>query len=341
MQTLWSDSCAGARRVSLCVFFPKLFSQRLYSVRARNLWCAQRAGTLAAMRLSRIHPFGLLVLLAHSGPSQGDASTQRKAAHGRDLLHCVLRESQTHEDIVLIPLLLEAAAASSTGSHRYSFTEIGAFDGFTESQTWLLDKCFGWHGVLIEASPQNFAQLNATHRSKHSVKVHSAACNGTGSVTVLGGGGTVAGVADDFARSFAKKWSNMHTNNCGGMPCKSEVACRPLPSIIADAGFPHVTFLSLDVEGGEERVLHTVAWQLGTAPGSFPFDVVMVEADVTTSRRTAVSRRCSRTGGCNGSRSRSFQARIISCTYAQGCVTRDQVQQRGKRSTRGTTSLVS
>lgn len=231
------------------------------------------------MRLTRIHPLGLLVLLAHSGPSQGDASTQRKAAHGRDLLHCVLRESQTHEDIVLIPLLLEAAAASSTGSHRYSFTEIGAFDGFTESQTWLLDKCFGWHGVLIEASPQNFAQLNATHRSKHSVKVHSAACNGTGSVTVLGGGGTVAGVADDFARSFAKKWSNMHTNNCGGMPCKSEVACRPLPSIIADAGFPHVTFLSLDVEGGEERVLHTVAWQLGTAPGSFPFDVVMVEAD--------------------------------------------------------------
>ena len=186
-------------------------------------------------------------------------------------------ESQTHEDIVLIPLLLEAAAASSTGSHRYSFTEIGAFDGFTESQTWLLDKCFGWHGVLIEASPQNFAQLSthAANTRSRCTRLHA---------TAQGRSPFWAAVAPSQVlpmtlRGRLRRSGATCTRTTAAACRKSEVACRPLPSIIADAGFPHATFLSLDVEGGEERVLHTVAWQLGTAPGSFPFDVVMVEAD--------------------------------------------------------------
>lgn len=246
-----------------------------------------RAGTqqrAAVRRSGRICLLGLVAALPHVFSLVDSETTEHESEpQGRERLHCVLRESQSHEDIVLLPLLLEAAA--TRGSKQTlrgpggTFTEIGAFDGFNGSQTYLLERCFGWRGALIEASPQNFAQLNATHRNKHSVKVHAAACNGTGTITVAGGGGTVAGVVSDFSHGFAKKWSKAHTKDCGGMSCTSEVPCRPLPTIVAEVGFPHVNFLSLDVEGSEERVLQTVAWVHGFAPESFPFDVVMVEAD--------------------------------------------------------------
>jgi len=128
--------------------------------------------------------------------------------------------------------------------------------------------------VLIEASPQNFQMLKATTRNWQTHKEHSAVCNVAGTVEVMGGGDTVAGVASDFAHSFARHWRTAH-EHCGDLPCVANVSCRPLPMIIADAGFPSATFLSLDVEGGEERVLQSVS----TREDAFPFDVVMVEAD--------------------------------------------------------------
>ena len=113
-----------------------------------------------------------------------DPSTSGQPAHNE--LRCVIRESRSNEDIVLLPLLREAVA---TTGRPGTFTELGAYDGISGSQTWLLEKCFGWSGVLIEASPQNFELLNLTQRS-HAHKEHSAICNSTGFVDVMGGGGT-------------------------------------------------------------------------------------------------------------------------------------------------------
>ena len=53
----------------------------------------------------------------------------------------------------------------------------------------MLERCFGWRGVLVEANPVNFARLNASVRA--AVKVHAAVCDAeTGGVvemTVRGG----------------------------------------------------------------------------------------------------------------------------------------------------------
>ena len=216
--------------------------------------------------------FLLPLLIPHWSITSAILSSESK-------LHCVLRESQSHEDIILLPLLF-----SSANGKPGTFVEIGAYDGHDRAQTWLLEKCFNWTGVLIEASPQNFAELTRCNRS--SVKVHSAVCNGTGEVTVAGGGGTVAGVIEDFAPSFARQWSKVR-KQCGGSSCSSRVPCRPLGAIIADAGFPQANFLSLDVEGGEEKVVQTLSKDLH----SFPFDVVMVEADRHDHARNARVRR--------------------------------------------------
>ena len=164
-------------------------------------------------------------------------------------LECVLRETRSHEDIILLPLLL-AASRNGPGT----FVEIGANSGDAGSQTMLLERCFGWRGVLIEGSPREFSVLEQTQRS--STKVHSAVCKeDPGNITI---------------RTVIR--------GCVGTrsQCFPMVPCRPLPAIIASAGFPRANYLSLDVEGHEALALETV---MATHADNFPFDVVLVEID--------------------------------------------------------------
>eukprot|EP00966_Prymnesium_polylepis_P007031 162106-Prymnesium_polylepis.1 len=90
---------------------------------------------------------------------------------------CVFRHSQSQhgEDFLLLPTLLQAA-----GGRPGIFVELGAFDGITFSNTVALERCFNWTGVLIEGSPSNFERLRQSGRQAS--MLHSAVCNGTGSV---------------------------------------------------------------------------------------------------------------------------------------------------------------
>lgn len=185
-------------------------------------------------------------------------SSARRAHHLNTTheLQCIARESRANEDIVLLPLLLAA-----TSNQPGSFVEIGANDGDEGSQTWLLEKCFGWRGVLIEGNPDTFAKLNRTQRSRGTRKVHSAVCDaGIGSIKMLSG---------------------LRCRQTAGTQCRPVVPCQPLTSIMSDVGFPRATFLSLDVEGAEELVLKTVVAG-AAAPADFPFDIVLVEAERTS-----------------------------------------------------------
>ena len=189
-----------------------------------------------------------------------------------DLIRCVLRNARSHEDIGLLPLLRNAAMHTAEGP---TFVELGALDGEDGSQTWLLEHCFGWRGVLIEASPLNFAKIASKGRD-HAVALNSAVCTppegrDTGEVTMMTGGGSVAGVVGQMPAGFLKRWA---ANRGSG---SATVPCRRLGDLVAGAGLSggRATFLSLDVEGAEEVVIRT----LNLTSGGFPFSVVMVEAD--------------------------------------------------------------
>ena len=207
---------------------------------------------------------------AQCDPPAGDARPQVRAARG-----------PVKRGLYSVALLF-AAAGHSPGT----FVEIGAYDGSDGSQTHLLENCFGWSGVLIEASNRNYDKLTKNERRKPPTqKVYSAVCaRGVGTVTVSNGGGTVAGVTSDMAGGFKRQWSKAH-NDCGGFECTTKVPCKPLPDVMADAGFPRANFLSLDVEGGEARVMGTVLEVVGNSSENFPFDVVMAEADRHSARK--------------------------------------------------------
>ena len=56
------------------------------------------------------------------------------------------------------------------------FVELGAYTGIDFSNTLVLERCFGWTGLLIEANSQNFKKL--AHSGRSATLRRSAICAG-------------------------------------------------------------------------------------------------------------------------------------------------------------------
>ena len=116
------------------------------------------------------------------------------------------------------------------------FVELGGFDGWYETNTHFLESCLGWKGLMIEGNPENFKILQQNR--PNTVKISSAICNETTTVTLQGPGGATH-VADE-----------------GGV-----VPCAPLQSFFDMLDVQHISFFSLDVEGYELHVLNSIDWR--------------------------------------------------------------------------------
>jgi FkbM family methyltransferase len=176
---------------------------------------------------------------------------------------CALRRSsaQFGEDLLLLPALLNASRGGPG-----TFVEIGALDGVMFSNTIMLERCFGWHGLLVEGNPANHAKLLRSGRSSENTMMHSAVCSGRDHVNFTVSGAGVAGMPDAFNEFHRKQWRTVNK------PHETvEVPCRPLDDLMDAAGLPSATFFSLDVEGAEAIVLQNVRPQR--------FGVVTIEAD--------------------------------------------------------------
>lgn len=180
---------------------------------------------------------------------------------------CVLANtrSQWGEDLALLPYLRRAA-----GWRPGVFVELGAFDGVSFSNTYSLETCYNWTGLLIEANPANFASLSRSGR--RATKVHSAVCERRSKVNMTLGGKNMAAQVEALSKMQRRRiWGERAYRTV-------EVSCSPLSALMAaNAGLHAAHFLSLDVEGAEETVLKTID------PACFA--VVMVELDGTDRRR--------------------------------------------------------
>src|SRR5262249_7829829 len=84
-----------------------------------------------------------------------------RSALSRRLLGCAVRylswsQSQLLQDIFVVTALLE--------KHNGFFVEIGAGDGVNWSNTYMLEKEFGWYGILAEANRSFASKIAANPR---------------------------------------------------------------------------------------------------------------------------------------------------------------------------------
>ena len=125
------------------------------------------------------------------------------------------------------------------------FVDVGAHDPVINSQTRHLER-LGWTGILIEPLPEYAQRLTRERKAQ----VFQVACGARSGVMPL----HVAGAHSSLLRP--------------DVPVQGviEVAVRTLDSIIEEAGFERIDFLSLDVEGFELDVLSGFAierWKPG------------------------------------------------------------------------------
>lgn len=143
--------------------------------------------------------------------------------------------------------------AEKTGDFRSStFCEFGASDGYTFSNTFMLEKVFGWTGLLIEPNRTFHRELSRNRSSKLSYDV-------------VGGKEIDVVFEGDTENPFL---SSVRTSEscCEELaPIKSPLSgktqevlrSKPLEKILTEFDMENIFFLSMDVEGMELEILRS------------------------------------------------------------------------------------
>jgi FkbM family methyltransferase len=127
------------------------------------------------------------------------------------------------------------------------FLDIGAHDGVSISNTYVLERRYAWKGICIEGNPTTFHQLK---QNRTCDCVNTCLSDSEREVRFLKKG-VLSGIVSEET-----------DNRLGDVEHEVTVLARPLISILEECSAPKVIdYLSMDIEGAEEQVLK-----------AFPFD---------------------------------------------------------------------
>lgn len=143
------------------------------------------------------------------------------------------------------------------------FVELGAGDGRTHSNTFVLERDYDWTGVVVEANP-SFSDALKANRTCHCVSACLSSDVEMRDYFCFGHLGGI--IAEDADNSWKKRalLLKRHRHKIVKMTCKT------LEEVLIDVGAPKkIEFLSIDIEGAEYLVLK-----------NFPFEVYSFEAIV-------------------------------------------------------------
>ncbi len=148
------------------------------------------------------------------------------------------------------------------GSDPGLFLEIGANDGYSQSNTYYLERRLGWKGILIEPVPGLYQRCQ---RLRQASKCFNLACVGAE-------GPDAVDLMDLDLMSVAlgqQSQDEEFLRLSGHAGVAIRVEATTLSDVIDRAEAVHVDFMSIDVEGAELQVIagldlgrHTPSWLL-------------------------------------------------------------------------------
>lgn len=150
------------------------------------------------------------------------------------------------------------------------FVEVGANDGVTLSNTCYFERDLNWTGIAVEPLPGTYQRL-VENRRCHTVQGCVSDAEGeaqfleiTGDCEMLSG---LVGKYDAQHRRRIRRNLKRHQ----GTSRQITVPCYTLESLLDQHDVHHVHYLSVDTEGGEIDILHSIDF------GRIEIDVVSVE----------------------------------------------------------------
>ena len=128
------------------------------------------------------------------------------------------------------------------------FLEIGVGNGVDISNTYLLEKSFGWSGLLIEPNRSSHGAI----RKNRTAKLDIRAASNTAS-------GSLEFVEDTGAGEFSKLSTSPSKGSTSDNKVHYQVEVAKLSDMLDQAGAPDtIDFLSLDTEGNEIDILNSL-----------------------------------------------------------------------------------
>lgn len=109
------------------------------------------------------------------------ANTAMKGGAGKrsGLLRPLVCAQARYEGVAILQSFFTDSDGAPIPVQGATFLEMGGFDGLTESTTWLFEQCFGWRGILIEASPREFDLLRQNRPTALNLRLAGCKTEGT------------------------------------------------------------------------------------------------------------------------------------------------------------------
>jgi len=172
------------------------------------------------------------------------------------------------------------------------FVEVGALDGVTYSNTFMLERDLDWVGILVEANPDQAERCRQARKSSRVVAKAASSPEVSGMTLMLN-------VVDGFEALSTfdlTGWSEeiVARGESVGMVSgvhQVDVECVTLDAILEEADAPSsFDFLSIDIEGHEEQALE--GFSLG---GRWKPSVILIE-NALTRPNTRIAKQLTRGG---------------------------------------------
>lgn len=139
------------------------------------------------------------------------------------------------------------------GKRNGYFVEMGAADGFNDSNTYILEKRFGWRGLLIEPNPVNYARIKGASK-REATAVPLAVDPVPGKLEFMVDGQRSSLLVDEADNMTDRRAEKLARFRAQGKIVTVET--MPLDAIFDRYGSPEaIDYFSLDVEGSETRIL--------------------------------------------------------------------------------------
>jgi hypothetical protein len=158
------------------------------------------------------------------------------------------------------------------------FLDSGASNGVRGSNSWLLEKAFGWTGLCVEPNNAMFGELV---QNRPGPCVSCCLYDGDGEVDFLESAGVLGGILEAYDPALLSQARSVLGDRwpAGSLAPTARKPARTLRSLLHEFNAPRVVdYWSLDTEGSELPILQ-----------SFPFDeysirVLTVEHNWTSAR---------------------------------------------------------
>ena len=126
------------------------------------------------------------------------------------------------------------------GARDGFFLDIGAHDGVEHSNTYRLERRYGWKGICVEGNPDTFKKLI----KNRNCKCVEACLDSTAQIVEFAKQGEIGGIV-------------FHENKSQVNPLDIiKIQTRTLKSVLEEFNAPaEIDYLSIDIEGAEDRVL--------------------------------------------------------------------------------------